>query len=257
MFVPDRPMASPNLYARLPLFLLLAILFVGAALTPWPNLFQLVLASESGIIEIGTVLAALAGAVFGVRIFFRRRDLPVPALGWWFLAGAAGLLLFAGEELSWGQHWLNFGTPDVLATNVQGEANLHNLSLEAEQIPKMLLFVGVLIGGVISPLALRLAPATRGFLQGWFGWLWPQPYLWPPAAIAMAVWAVDRLLAAVVTREGKAATAALRKAIQEGYELFLLLFVALYLVSVWRRLRAGSGRMAGVSRGPEAWPSSR
>ncbi|MDX8410683.1 MAG: hypothetical protein R8K46_02255 [Mariprofundaceae bacterium] len=38
------------------------------------------------------------------------------------------LLVIAGEEVSWGQHWIGFSTPEMIGRiNVQGETNLHNI----------------------------------------------------------------------------------------------------------------------------------
>lgn len=39
-----------------------------------------------------------------------------------------GSIIMIGEEVSWGQHWLGFATPDQLnKINLQHEANVHNL----------------------------------------------------------------------------------------------------------------------------------
>ena len=54
---------------------------------------------------------------------------------------AVMFFLAAGEEASWGQHWLKFSTPDALAkVNSQGEMNLHNLYSYAGNLSMDLLF---------------------------------------------------------------------------------------------------------------------
>lgn len=87
---------------------------------------------DGGIVETGTV-AFYAGAIALVLTLASRH----PGLygrassGLWrglfgFAALAFGLMI--GEEMSWGQHILGFGTPaELAAANLQGEANVHNL----------------------------------------------------------------------------------------------------------------------------------
>jgi len=89
-------------------------------------LFRIV-ALESGVIETlqalflfgaGGLLGWVAWAEFrsGIRTAFAG-------------LGFALLLVFgAGEEISWGQHWLGFETPEAIAAvNIQGEFNFHNI----------------------------------------------------------------------------------------------------------------------------------
>lgn len=54
------------------------------------------------------------GGIFGVR--------PV----WLLLAMMAVVFLILMEEMSWGQHWLGFATPEAFEKNLQNETNLHN-----------------------------------------------------------------------------------------------------------------------------------
>jgi hypothetical protein len=55
-----------------------------------------------------------------------RQDRPI--VSWLGIAVGAVLLVGFGEELSWGQHWLGFETPEISReVNVQGEFNLHNI----------------------------------------------------------------------------------------------------------------------------------
>lgn len=86
---------------------------------------------------------------------------------------ALGLLIVAGEEISWGQRVFGWATPDVLQIeNVQGETNLHNLHVAA-----LLVRVGQLGAaayGVIVPLAaFALASSSRRL----------DPFFVPPLAL--------------------------------------------------------------------------
>jgi len=81
------------------------------------------LTEESGIVETAT-MALFAGASLLCAYFTFQTKAP---LRYYFLLWAILSFVFCGEEISWGQHWLGFGTPELLSSNVQGEANLHNL----------------------------------------------------------------------------------------------------------------------------------
>ncbi len=86
---------------------------------------------EDGPIEnLSAILLALAALGFfvaaGRSSFLRRRQgrwRYVPILAWGML-----MVVFCGEEISWGQRIFNFGTPDVIrSSNKQREFNLHNI----------------------------------------------------------------------------------------------------------------------------------
>ncbi|MEW6755792.1 MAG: hypothetical protein AB1505_33165 [Candidatus Latescibacterota bacterium] len=113
------------------------------------------MAMEDGVWESLTAAAFLgAGIVLGASLgrnwpAWPRWGERVPAL-----VLACVLVVAAGEEVSWGQRWLGFATPDFLAErNVQRETNLHNLGGYWFQHVS---FLGVLSVGVLLPLAARL-----------------------------------------------------------------------------------------------------
>lgn len=89
--------------------------------------FQL-LAWENGVIEsIQAACLLLAGLVLLPLAWraWRRDGIALSGLGFLF---ALLLIVAAGEEISWGQHWLGFATPEQLERmNVQGEFNFHNI----------------------------------------------------------------------------------------------------------------------------------
>lgn len=89
-----------------------------------------------------------------------------------FIVVGLGLfsLIALGEELSWGQRLVGFGTPDVLAQNRQQEANLHN-DPRFERLSRVALLLGGLYGVVSSAVAGRR----------------PRPMAPPPLAIPLFV----------------------------------------------------------------------
>lgn len=220
---------------RLPVALLIAAVALGTALLPWPRALYLALTSEGGLVENATVLAALAGAALALSIWGLRGRLASPVLGAGFLLFALGLIFLAGEEISWGQQYLHWETPaGFAARNYQGETNLHNLRGVDVDAPAVVLGLGVFVGGIAWPL-WSLMRRRSGVMGGWLGGVWPSARLWPAAIIALALWVTEVTL----VQQGLDQSPALRThyvAIREGVELFLIVYVLLYLADVRRRL---------------------
>lgn len=107
--------------------LAVVIFFIGAAsysiylFLADATIFQL--GEEDGFFEYLTALFFLLASVFFGLTLRRKFNI--------FYLGLA-LLFFVGfgEEISWGQRIIGFGTPETLARhNVQGEVTLHNLEI--------------------------------------------------------------------------------------------------------------------------------
>ncbi len=110
-----------------------------------------------GLAENGTVAFLLTGIILAGMAISRRGAYPrglTVFLALFMLVS----FYFAGEEASWGQHWLGFKTPDSISKiNKQHEFNLHNLQgarkyFNAE--PKRLLVVAIIAGGIVAPLVM-------------------------------------------------------------------------------------------------------
>ena len=219
---------------RLPLYCLLASLILGAILIPWPATARIWLSGETGLIEIASVVFALWGAWTAVQIVRDRRRLPHPAMAVWFGLFAVGLFFLAGEEASWGQSWFQWQTPEgYAALNRQGETNLHNLSSFTEQVPKGLLVLAALVGGVIWPIYAALKTRGPYLGTGWFSWLWPSSLLWPAAALTVIFRILER---ALVATDMEDLIRAQYIGVRESIELYGILFVLAYLWDVRRRM---------------------
>jgi hypothetical protein len=103
-----------------------SLTYHGHQSSGWYN----VLTRENGIWETLTAGSLAAGGLLfliAVRKFgdcFDSRMAKWPSLILGFL-----LLVGAGEEISWGQHWLGFSTPEFIrGINTQREFNVHNIS---------------------------------------------------------------------------------------------------------------------------------
>ena len=102
-------------------FVILVITFIG------PNNQLLASVSiENGPYEVATAAILLAGSLWlGLRAY-RNKSSKIVRSG--AIIMAALCFVGAGEEISWGQHWLHFeSTEFFLKHNYQQEANLHNL----------------------------------------------------------------------------------------------------------------------------------
>jgi hypothetical protein len=132
------------------------------------------LKGEAGIVENMTVLflvAAIGFCVSGISIA-NRLGLSSLVKAWLFIM-IMGSAYFALEEISYGQHMFGWGTTETWKElNDQDETNLHNVHAMFDQVPRALLTLGILIGGIILPLyrhfrGIRLEQSNRLY------WQWP------------------------------------------------------------------------------------
>lgn len=111
------------------------------------------LVSENGPHELAQFCLATAASVMALRCIILspvRRDI---FLLFWIGAFALGCFYIAAEEISWGQSFFAWGTPEFWAgINDQQETNLHNVSTWLDQKPKALVLIGIFIGGFVFPL---------------------------------------------------------------------------------------------------------
>ena len=128
--------------------------YVLRAVTPF-EFFDRYILHESGATEQGTVLVLVLALLTGLLVLRLASSLGDKRLLLFFGLFCLGCLYFGGEEASWGQHWFGWATPEEWrALNNQAETNLHNSNALAgsllDQLPRNLMTVGMLIGGVIG-----------------------------------------------------------------------------------------------------------
>jgi hypothetical protein len=136
-----------------------------------------------------------------------------------------GATYFALEEISYGQHMFGWSTAETWKQlNDQDETNLHNVTALFDQVPRALLSLGILIGGVILPLyrhfrGIKLDESSR------FYWQWPTLDC---VTIGLMVILIRPVLTVFET-----------DAINTGEtkENLIALFILLYCVSIHSRLR--------------------
>jgi hypothetical protein len=138
---------------------------------------------ERGLFETLTVIFYVISACFLIKHFFSNKD-KKSFHTIYLIAFTLFCLFIAGEEISWGQTYLRFETPELLKqVNVQGETGLHNIQLPGvgayfiNDIARMLaLFCGVLLPCIL--------------LIKYFRKLFAYLVLIPPSYLAMAYFIV-------------------------------------------------------------------
>ncbi len=204
----------------------------------FPAAYGTWVAGERGILEFLHVIIPLASLALALRML----ALPEVRRRWplwlWLALAALGSLYVAGEEASWGQHYLQWSTPEPWqAINDQGETNLHNTSSWLDQKPRSFLELGVVVGGILIPLA-----ALR----------WPGIRRWRAAIVLPPMICLPSALIAEFARMSERALDAFADGVQlfhrasEVQELYFYLFILLYLIVLRRRLPARPTHFAQI-----------
>jgi len=216
---------SPVWWLHLPVavFLLLFLLFQFSTV-----LFSGWFSGERGVLEITQFLILVAATVVGVRLVIHPVIRRSPGLLLWFSIATLGVAYTAGEEISWAQHLVGWGTPDWWAgLNDQGETNLHNVSSWLDQKPRALLEVGIVIGGIALPLLLQAVPRLRHMLAAT---IVPPLALLPLAVLAELARLGER------ARDVFGSQPEIFYRPSEVQELFFFWFALLYLIVLYRRV---------------------
>jgi hypothetical protein len=186
-----------------------------------------VLPEGYGILEVGHFIIPLLGLLIAVPLLFlpfvRRRPMVFAVAA----IGAASCLYIAGEEMSWGQHFFHWNTPEYWAmVNRQAETNLHNTYAIFEKTPRSILEIGIVVGGILVPLAAPFVPWLRACRLSLF---LPPAALMPTALGAMFFKLIDRL-----QQGGHISVLAIRPS--EVIETYLYFFILAYLIVFARRI---------------------
>ncbi|KPP89771.1 hypothetical protein SAMN04515621_2920 [Erythrobacter sp. HL-111] len=119
---------------------------------------------EDGPFEYGSALLYLFAAWACLLLAVRARGGGRGRLALWLVGLAAMFVFVGGEEISWGQRIVGFGTPDALAAvNVQGEFTLHNVWSNSLFVYPGLAVTAVLL--FVLPLVHRHVPTMRRLLD--------------------------------------------------------------------------------------------
>ncbi len=127
-----------------------------------PGFYQNWLESEQSLLEILHIFVPVTSCILAIRIIFHPMLNSFPWIKVWLGMIALGSVYIAGEETSWGQHFLNWDTPSYWSTlNDQNETNLHNVSSWFDQKPRLLLEAGIIVGGILIPIYRKFLPIYK------------------------------------------------------------------------------------------------
>lgn len=184
------------------------------------------LKGEAGIIENLTVLFLVIAIGFCVSSLSTASRLGLSGFNRaWLVVLILGAAYFALEEISYGQHLFGWGTGETWKElNDQDETNLHNTHALFDQVPRTLLTLGILVGGVILPLyrlvrRIKLAETDR------FYWQWPTLDCMTVGLLVILIRPIFSVIETDIVNTG------------ETKENFIAMFIMFYCISIQYRLR--------------------
>jgi hypothetical protein len=208
---------------------LLVAAFVIGAYQISPEWYRRYVIPEGyGVLEVSHFFIPLFGLLIagGLSLlpFVRAR----PAVFTVAVIGALSCLYIAGEEMSWGQHFFHWNTPEYWAmVNRQDETNLHNTYAIFEKTPRSILEAGIFIGGLLVPIAALFWPWLRACRAS----LFLPPTALVPTAIGVLIFKlIDRL-------QYGAHIPTLLFRPSETIEFYLYFFILGYLIVFARRIK--------------------
>ncbi len=188
---------------------------------------------EKGIIENITVIFLLTAIITCLLFLFAKEKIQFVSLKVWMVLFLLGSIYYAGEEISWGQHFFGWGTPEQWTEfNDQQETNLHNTAAIFDQIPRTLLSIAALIGGVLIPIFRKYKNHIPN-KESFFDWLLPTYVCLPAALLSLLVSWHEKIYKILDIRIPEA----LDIRAGETKECLLALFMMIYALSIWYRNR--------------------
>lgn len=235
--IADTPASRPNGPDHLPAWFtlwmpLLVMILVWAIGRFNVEFYRAYIGTETGILEISHVVIPVLSVIICVLILRMPEARADRLIFGWILTALICSIYMAGEEASWGQHFLGWLTPDYWQTiNDQGETNLHNTSTWMDQKPRTLLEIGIIVGGILIPIAALFRPEIR---SGRYAIFLPPLACLPIAVLAefSRIW--ERMFKAGIT-DFKVFVRA-----SELQEFYFALFIFAYLLVFRSRLAARS-----------------
>jgi hypothetical protein len=195
-----------------------------------PTWYAMWVAPEGyGILEFSQFIIILLALALAVRLLFDPFLRQRPFVFAVTLIAAFCCFYIAGEEMSWGQHFFHWNTPEYWAdVNRQEETNLHNTYAIFEKWPRAILQLGVVIGGLLVPLAAAFDPRVR---TNRFSLFLPPAALVPAALGTIGFKVLDMLYQRLYVGE-------LLQRPSEVIENYLYFFILAYLIVFTRRIHA-------------------
>ena len=178
------------------------------------------LTQEDGIYE--NLQFLLIGSAFLAALWGLKRHRAHSWMAAYFALAAVCSFYVAAEEVSWGQRFFGWATPESWhAVNDHGETNLHNTYVWADKAPRVLLEVAICLGAF--PIAL-LQKYKPGILPQRFKVIYP-PYI-------LAVMAGCLVFLKIIKPVAEQLEIIDFERLSEVHELYTYYFVLLYLLII-------------------------
>ena len=230
---------SPILWLFLPILFLFIIFFIKYF---YLNFFISFFQSEKGIIENGTFFILFISIII---CFFILKDKNLhffnKKIFFYIFFLILGLIYFAGEEISWGQHWFSWETNTFFKKfNDQLETNFHNINSWFDQKPKALLLFFIFFAGILLPL--YYLKKNKNILRTQYI-LFPDISCLPTSLICLFFYILDNLYKTLcsgtpgidISCEFIPDLFVLRTS--EIIEFYIALFLLIYIFSIYTRLK--------------------
>lgn len=200
------------------------------------------LQKKEGFLEYAAVVVLLVGVSYGIALLRSRRlrgVLPTKWLRWWFGIATVGMFVFAGEELSWGQHLGLWDHADVPASirelNDQNETNFHNMSNMLDQGITGIILIGTVVAFLGLPLLQTLKKETMKVDNPGY-WFWPtSSCIWIALGVLLIKapgWIYKAVTGAASTEGGWRHS--------EIHEFYIAALMTCYMADVYVRARSVS-----------------
>ena len=143
---------------------------------------------ETGVIENITVMFLITAIIACLLFLFAKEKIQFSGLKAWMILFLLGAIYYAGEEMSWGQHFFGWSTPEQWTEflMINKKPILHNTAAIFDQIPRMLLSLAALIGGVLIPVFRKYKNHIPN-KESFFDWLLPTYVCLPAALLSLLV----------------------------------------------------------------------
>jgi hypothetical protein len=205
------------------------VLAIGTALLAlaWPESIRLWYAGELGLLENLEVLALFAALYVGLLALASRAIRAERLKTAWVAMFVLGLFYITGEEISWGQHYFGWGTPEwYQAVNDQQETNLHNTSDWLDQKPRALLEFAIYFSSLFYPLLARVWRPR--WLERLPAWTWPTRVCLPAALLILLAQVFDKTALGPLSQ-------GIGLRLSEVREFLVYFYLYIYIYSLYRR----------------------
>jgi hypothetical protein len=209
----------------LPALALIALIAISQLKPDWYAAW--IIPEGYGVLEFSQFATMLIALALAVRLLLKPLVRRRPFLLAVTIVAALSCIYIAGEEMSWGQHLFHWNTPDYWGeVNRQQETNLHNTYALFEKYPRAVLEIGVLMGGILVPIAACFLPGLRTNRLS----LFLPPFALMPAAVGL----IAVKLADMAFQTGTVGELLQRPS--ETIESLLYFFILAYLIVLGRRV---------------------